>query len=72
VVASGQLDSRVKIYIVRKRLAASVNKLVLVPGLFVEWCLVLKPKENLALEISCEKHTWFVFSIRENFIFRAL
>jgi len=51
VVASGQLDGRVQIYIVRKRLADSVNILahsMLVPGLFVERCLVLKPKEILA------------------------
>jgi hypothetical protein len=66
VVASGQLDGRVKIYTVRKRLADSVNTrtsahTVLVPGLFVERCLVFKPKENLAQKYPARSVRGFTF-----------
>jgi len=64
VVASGQLDGRVQIYIVRKRLADSVNILAhttLVAGLFVERCLVLNPKENLAQKYPARSVQGFTF-----------
>jgi len=64
VVASGQLDGRVKIYIVTKRVADSFNILahtVLVTGPFVERCLVLIPKEILAQKYPARSVQGFTF-----------
>jgi len=52
------------IYIVRKRLADSVNIMahsMLVPGLFVERCPVLKRKENLAQNYPARSVQGFTF-----------